>query len=329
MPAGSDSRRRLVVIRDPSVRDYLWARLEEVDGESEVLLEQAVFFEQCIILYEGRSHANWMRTIFSFRTHTESRNRDVVNQQDVVSRAIDLIDSSSPVVRRVRLSTDEDSVRIIRAPVNLERRTAFLMRVLAEHPDDQAAAVSANSGLAAATDEWEAGRGSPVDGVELFNQANKVEDMLDKGLFERAETSLLLRITSQLEQPEDFEALATLYIQNPRPFQKLQRNLKWWADEFEYFIEGERDWLLKQLSDADWLEQEIGNIMRLAEAFEMDVTELELDVENRLEDLRAGWEPAFDDDLPEFYTDPTGDQDEQAVDALFQSLRGTGNLRPE
>ena len=41
---GSKSRQRLVVMRDPTVRDYLWGRLEAVDGEADALLENAIFF---------------------------------------------------------------------------------------------------------------------------------------------------------------------------------------------------------------------------------------------------------------------------------------------
>ena len=40
----SDSRQRVAMIRNPSVRDYLWARLEEVDGEAEILLEACRLF---------------------------------------------------------------------------------------------------------------------------------------------------------------------------------------------------------------------------------------------------------------------------------------------
>ena len=298
-------------------------------GRRRYCWRHAAFFEQCVILYEGRSHAIWMRTSVRSLTHSESRNRDVVNQQDVVSRAVDLIHSSNPVVRRVRLWGDEDSEYFDREPVNLERRTAFLMYVLAERPDDRATADSANFGLTAATEEWEAGRGSPNGGVELLTQAMKVEDVLDKDLFERAERALLRRIAGRLQQKEDFEALVTLYTRNPGPFQELQRDIKSWATEFEDFMEGHRDWLLEELDDPDWLEQEMGDITRLSEAFEMDIIELELDVENRIEELRAGGEPDLDDDLPELYTDPLDELDEQTVDALFQSLSGSANLHSE
>ena len=54
---GSSSAERIVRIRDQSVRDYLWGRLKDVDGEAELLLERAVFFEQCMVLYEGSNHA--------------------------------------------------------------------------------------------------------------------------------------------------------------------------------------------------------------------------------------------------------------------------------
>ena len=40
---GRGRRERIVTIRDPSVRDYLWGRLEAVDGEADSLLDGAMF----------------------------------------------------------------------------------------------------------------------------------------------------------------------------------------------------------------------------------------------------------------------------------------------
>ena len=54
---GLGRRERVVTIRDPSVHDYLWSRLESSEGESEELLNATVFFEQCVVLYEGSTHA--------------------------------------------------------------------------------------------------------------------------------------------------------------------------------------------------------------------------------------------------------------------------------
>ncbi len=156
---GTNSRQRLVVIRDPSVRDYLWARLEAVEGEADALLKHAVFFEQCVILFEGRNHADAMRTMLRSRTHGQTRDRDVVNPEVVASRAIDLIYSASPVVGRRR---DENSEYFQREPKSLERRTAFLMDVVAVHQSSRAVAASAKSALTATVEEWEVGSGSPT-----------------------------------------------------------------------------------------------------------------------------------------------------------------------
>ena len=315
---GSGGRERLVVVRDPSVRDYLWARLEAVDGEAEALLEHAVFFEQCVILYKGRNHATWMRTA------SLSRSRDVVNHEAVVRRAVELIDSTSPVVHRKY--EDSENFHFRREPMNLERRTAFLMDVFAAHKNSQVVAGLANSALTATIGEWEAGRGLSNDGLSILNQAVKVEDLLKKGVLERAERALHGLITNRLQRKEDFEALVALSTQHPGLFEEPQRDLKSWGSEFGDFIEDQRDWLLLEIDDPDWIEEEMRVIRRIAEAFEMDISELEADAEYRIGELPIEWEPDSEDDIPELYSNPREESEEEEMDALFQSLRWTLDL---
>lgn len=315
---GSKNPQRLVVIRDPSVRDYLWARLKAVEGEADALLEHAVFFEQCVILYEGRNHANSMRTMFPSRTPIQTRNRDVVNDEVVASRAFDLIDSTSPVVRRL---SDEDSEYFIREPMNLERRTAFLLDVFAAHQTSRAVATAAESALTATIEEWEEGKGSSRDALELLSQAIRIEGLLDENVLQRAEQALFNLTTNRLRLREGFQVLVALATLNPNLFMGSQRSLESWSFEFEDFLAGERVWLLGEIDDSDWLREEMREISEIALAMGMDISELEADAECRVEKLSVQWEPDSEDDIPDLYSDTGDESGEAEIDALFQSLR--------
>ena len=315
---GINSRQRLVVIRDPSVRDYLWARLEAIDGEADALLRHAVFFEQCVILYEGQNHANAIRTFFPFPIHVQTRNRNVVNYEVVASRAIALIDSTSPVVSRRR---DKDSEYFQREPMSLERRTAFLLDVFAAHQGSPTVAASAKSALTATIEEWEEGRGSLRDGLELLSQAMSTEGLIHQNVLERAGRALLGFTARQLQQKEGFEAIVRLSTMNPGLFAEPQRSLESWSSEFENFLEFEQGWLLEELDDPDWLEEEVRVIGRIAAALGVDTSELEANAESRVEELRFDIEPDSEYDIPELHSDPREEWDEAEIDALFQSLR--------
>ena len=315
----SKGHQSLVVIRDPSVRDYLWARLEVVEGEADALVRSAIFFEQCVILYEGQNHIASMPAMVLPRTHIGTRNRTVVSHEAVVSRAAGLIDSTSPLVRQQR--SFEIFGTFHREQRNLEQRTSFLMAVLAAHRDSRVVASSANTCLARTADEWEAGRGSHIDGLELLNQAMKIEDLIDADVLERAGRALLGLTISRLQQSEDFEALVRLATVNPGLFAEPQRSLESWSSEFEHFLDGERSWLLEELDDPDHLEEEMMVISEIALEFGMDISDLEFDTERRIEELRSEWGPDFGSDIPRLYSNPTDKSGTGQIDTLFQSLR--------
>ena len=146
--------------------------LEAIEGEADGLLKHAVFFEQCVILYEGQNHATRCAQIFPFPIHVQTRNRKVVNYEVVANRAIDLIDSTSPVVSRWR---ENDSEYFQREPTSLERRTTFLMTFLLRTRVVQQSPRRRNPALTATIEEWEEGRGSLRDGLELLSQAMSTE----------------------------------------------------------------------------------------------------------------------------------------------------------
>ena len=314
-----NSRQRLVVIRDPSVRDYLWARLETVDGEADELLQHSIFFEQCVILYEGRNHASSMRTTHPSWTRARTRDRDVVDYDVVATQAFDLLHSTNPVVVRWR---NEESEFFRREPPSLERRTSFLMDILAIHQISQVTVELAESALLTTIETWEEGKGSTKDGLQLLGQAVNLEGLLDGDILERAEGSLFNLITHRLQEREDFEALVGLFALRPKLFVEPQRSLESWGSEFEEFLDGERTWLLEEIDEPDWLEEEVRQLSQVASAMGLDITYLEDEAEDRKTDLQAScdWEPDGDESLPKLYPDPPAELNVSDIDALFQSL---------
>lgn len=318
---GSSSRQRVVVIRDPSVRDYLWARLQAIDGEADALLQHAAFFEQCVILYEGSNHAISMRTMFPTVTTVQTRDRDVVDHEAVASRAVDLFDSNtSPVVQRL---VGENSEYFQREPMSLERRASFLIDVFAAHQTAPIVAESAKSTLTATIEKWELGSGPPKDALELLNKAMRTEGLLPENVLERGGWALFSLITNRLQQKEDFAALVGLASLRPTLFVEPHRSLESWSSEFDGFLEDERAWLLEELDDPDWLEEEMRQFRQIASAIGMDISDLEADVENRKDELMIGWDldPDDYDYIPELPSDPQDELDVAEIDALFQSLR--------
>ena len=314
---GSNGRERLVAIRDPSVRDYLWARLEAIDGEAELLLEHAVFFEQCVVLYEGHNHATSMHTMVLSRKPIKVRNRDVVNQEVVASRALDLIDSTNPVIRRVK---DGDSEYFMREPMSLERRSSFLMHVYVGHRTSRPIAVSAESAFTRTIEKWERGLGSPRDALELLSQATHFDSLIQEDVLRRGEQALFDLITNCLQRMEDFEALVGLANLKPNLFSEPEAVLESWGSKLEEVLEDQRVWLFEEIDDPDWLREEMKEIRQIAMAMRIDISELEADAESRVKELPAGWEPEEDHDMPELESGPQEESEEAEIDALFQSL---------
>ena len=196
--------RRIVTIRDPSVRDYLWNRLEGVDGESELLLGGAAFFEQCVVLYEGQNHAISIADSQDEQTVHGSRGRVVVNSDVVVTKALGLINSDSALVSRV---TGANGYYWIRDSPNLERRSAFLIAVLAKNQTSRVVVAAARFGLKLCQNEWRAGRGSSEEGLVLLRAAKEAAMVLGSGRFKAAAQAFVSLITERFDQIEDFTAL--------------------------------------------------------------------------------------------------------------------------
>ena len=99
---GRGDPERIVTIRDPSVLDYLWGRLEAVGGEADFLLDGATFFEQCVVLYQGHRHATAVSRRLAGQAMRSVRRRALVDHEAVASKALDLIASPNP--RQIRMT---------------------------------------------------------------------------------------------------------------------------------------------------------------------------------------------------------------------------------
>ncbi len=319
---GTNRRGRIVAIRNPSVRDYLWARLESDDAEMDMLLESAIFFEQCVILYEGQNHVNADAPTFSRESRGSKRVRQLVDHEKVASRAIELIAGASPVVRSRR---DIHSAYAEREEIDLGRRAAFMLSVLEQHPTSSVVAGSAAKGLEIVVDYWKAGRRSSREMVRIIRQAIIVRDSLPEDILHRAKQTVLDAITGRLADTQDFEALVEFAELATDLFKSPNRSLEAWAEEFEDFLKGEQDWLLEEIDDPDWLDSIMSDIRGVARALGVDVGELDYLVENRMQELREQWEPDFEDHMRELYSDPEEGSDDGSgpaeIDVLFQSLR--------
>ena len=310
---GTGRPERIASIRDPSVLDYLWTRLEVVDGEAALLLENAVFFDQCSALYSGHRHAT--------RT-SKGRRRNVVDPEAVASRALALIRSRNPQLTPVLVAGRTYFNRDKPSP---ELRAAFLANVLAEHQASETLAVAVESALGSARAEWESGRGSARDGIYLLTRANQVGSLLSEDALELAGQAFLDLIPRWLDQVEGFTTLVELADLRPQLFTAPNRDLESWAREFQDFLQVESNWLLHELDDPDWIEENLDAISRIAEMLGVDVDELRVAVERRMFELRE--DPAYGDSDDEWRPSDSGPQTASnvaEVDALFQSLMSMG-----
>ena len=181
---------------------------------------------------------------------------------------------------------------------------------------------SASFAVATTIQVWEKGQAPPSDALELFNQIKAVGGLLQENFSERAERALLNLTTGRLEDTQGFKVLVDLATLCPNLFAEPLRTLESWNSEFEDILDSERDWLLDEADDPDWLKEEMRSISRIASAMGMDISDLEADVECRIEEMRSEREPENDNDLPDGYSELSEDpDDEPEIDALFQSLR--------
>ena len=314
---GSHSRERVVSFRDHSVRDYLWDHLESVDGLADAMLERAVYFEQCVILYVGLNHVTSISTPYLRQTAVRERKRDVVNHRSVAGRAVQLIDSPNPGLDKVWYGK---SARFRKSQAALEQRAVFLMTLLTNDPTDPVVGASVSEVFTETIKTWEAGEGTIGDGLELLKQAAEIGDSLQANVQSRAQRALFDLATSRLHDKEAFEVLIGVMNLNSDFMLHSEYGLEPLRSEFEGFLESERDWLLEEIDDPEWLQHEMWRIREIAEALGNDISELEVDVDHTVEALKDGWLPEDEDHMHEYENSTHDESDGEEIDSIFQSL---------
>ena len=196
------------------------------------------------------------------------------------------------------------------APVSTPAPIPSVDSGLSDHPKSQVVASSAASALELIANEWEAGRGSPYHAVRILRLALRVKDTLNKDMLVRAQQAVFNLVTGQLPNKDSFEALVELARLETDLFEHPQRRLKSWADEFESFLEGERDSLVDGEDDPDWLESEMSDIRMIADAMGVYIDDLEYLVEERINKLRSAWDLDEVDDLPDLDSDAVTESEE-------------------
>ena len=326
-PAASESK-HIVEIRDASILDYLWGRLQEDVSEVDSLLERAVFFEQCVVLYNRD-----MRTkgAFDGAGYRGTGNREKTVDVDVGSlatKALEVIDSRNP---RLSQGMDDGHLYLRRDSQSLEYRAAFLVGIFAGNRLNSRVASVVSEVLESCVLKWEKRRGVSNECVYLLRRAKEVQEALPSNIVARLENALFNLITDGLHQTEDFAALLELEVLSPGLFKPPHRSIKSWRAEFRVFLTGEREWLLSDCDDPDDIEYAVSEIEHVADALGEDIRELVIAAQRHMNEMRGYDEYEPDEDmLRELYAgehdsdeshSASGWQDTtKEIDSLFQSL---------
>ena len=316
---GRASPERIVKMSDPSVRDYLWSRLNEDGGDVASLLDYAIFFEQCVVLCHGQSHTTSRQNRQFGHVPREARRGASVDYGSIAERAIELIDSGSPVLIRV---TGDGLGYFDREQSSLERRAAFVASLLVENQTNPRVASSAASALEACCDAWLGLRGSSREGIDLLKQVKAVETLLPPGAVLRAEDALLRLVSSRLGETDDFMALVDLADLSPELFMPPRRGLHSWKGEFREFLCCKtEDWTSGNIDDPNWLGTELDAIGHIAERLQEDIDSFVVSAEELIAEILEGLYDQAMDDWRDSYAEREGPSAEvEEIDALFRSL---------
>ena len=309
---------RLVRIRDASVRDFLWQRTFNEGGEFESLLEKAVFFEQCVLLYEG---LNYLRTASAKSIGPKSSitgRLAMVPVEAVAEKALSLFEKIDLDLARVNRSADDQWKR---NSASVERRAAFVADMLNKHQGVANLIGVLTEMLAVIRKRWIAGVGSPTDGVSLIGSVKPIDHLLPIDFLKVGGADLLALISNRLESNDDYLAMVRLSEIAPFLLSPPRPELNDWTADFLEHLKQEEDWLCFQLDDPDWIAQELQELRTVADAMSIDISEFESKVENRVWELQLdAEEAALDGDELDFqFAEPSGPSDRAIVDSIFRA----------
>ena len=316
---GRNSRERVIEIRDPSVIDYLWGRLEQDSGDIDRLLERAIFFEQCTNLFAGGRHLSSISGLDSSDAMDGAQERVTINAGTLATKGLELLCSPSPLLIR---HVGEGPTYMVRDNRSLEERASFFIRLFDEHRFNPTVSSAATTVLETCRLKWEDGRASSRAGVRLIRSAKELEALFTDGTMASLEHELFGLCSGRLEDTDDFATLVELAHMNSGLVSPPHRSLDSWRSEFREFVHGEMTWLLDDVDDPDLIEEQVHAICLVAEELGQDISEFDEAAGCRIAYLRDHQEYEPDEDeWPQTYSTSDRGSTVDEVDALFESLR--------
>ena len=289
---------RVAGFRDPSVRDYLRSRIQGDAREAARLVGRSIFFEQ------GRLVEDILRSIPAGERGAGATPRSVVE------RVLELLASPDPTLTRFQSGPEWDKDHWLerRRGPHLERRLRILLETAGKDSELVQTVLSSTPEVLSG---WGLHRGDKGEAIALLERLDRCE--IDTEPFYQA---ALAWFEETLDSSEDWQHL--LRLGDRLPVGAL--DLSTLAIEFKSFVDSETNWLLWDLDDPEWLDQEFDRISSVADELAVDLARLPEQVRERHDELLR--ELPDEDDHDDHRSSAFEEGSDSDVDDLFESLRG-------
>lgn len=301
---------RVVTLRDPSVRDYLRARLARAPGESATLVKSAVFFEQLVGVWDA------------VRGATDVEASKIMDQ--VASGCQRLLLSANPVLRIVEMGGKRSRER---SAACAEVRAGFLVQLLEQGSRRAECQAIAEGAFRSVLEGWRRRSGVKSEAIRLLAAARAVPGM--ESLVHEGQEVLHGWLVDDLSDREDFNRLYELSGVAPEMFPESPPLARWRGAFAEMFAD-EVAWLMRDLDDPDWIDEIASDLDVLAGATGLGLHG-EIDVlRERADEIRsqADDDDSSDDDRWRDESESFRDE-EREIYALFASLAFAGDSTGE
>lgn len=301
---GKGRSERVVQFRDPSVEDYLWDRLEQVDGEVEAIVAGASFFEQIETLWRAATGGH------RFGGRASSLDLD---SEAVGGVALRLIAATS-----ARLDHYDDLDLYRRRGVDLEERAQLIVALAApiagatKLGDPQVERI-----CEVVKAHWATGSGNPRSAFEFLRKVSGTGELPRSEVLNLAK-ALIDRLDSRLDLIEEFQALRDIETIFPELFEV--RPLTDRAEDFEQALRDEISYLTGDSEDPGEILDSVTMLSALGGEFGVDTDWLDAEVQDRVDELESRGEREYERDDDRSFRSPDGGTSSE-IDALFDSLR--------